>query len=599
MLFKSKNVSFFTLLAIVFIYLVSVFSIRLWHTPEKVIQWDVKDYYAYLPAAFIYHDLTLRFKDEHPEQFHQWIWGKKLENGNYVLKMFVGASIMYMPFFLIAHSYALLFDDISDGYSTPYAAAIVFAALLYFILALVILRLVLLKYFSDIAVSFVLIVISFATNLTHYVLIEPGMTHVYSFFLFALFLFITIKFYEQPSLFRAFVVGGLLGLISLVRPTNVLIGFVFLFWNVSNLAEFQGRFLFFLKNIRYKLIIGLAFLFFWLLQFGYWKVVTGSWLYYPYSEEGFFFLNPKVFQVLFSFRKGLFIYTPALILAVIGFYYLWKQYREHVISVVLFMVANLYVVSSWWCWWYGGSYGMRALIETYAIMSLPLAAFFHYHFKTKKTVQRLLALGLVLVFTAQNIFFQYKYVTDSIHYDSMTRHAWIETIDKLRPTPLFYQLLQVPDYENALKGKPERYIPIQYSRLSFANSRILLLHEMLDDEDEPNEEIFLSEFPAGTEFSYEPIAACTALLALVEYQFSEYSDKNEFYIVCSVEQDNHVRWYASYPCEKSASPGQRSICAALFTGFNGETGDVVKCYVWNKGCQVQGAIRSFRVFGIY
>ncbi len=33
------------------------------------IQWDVISYYAYLPAAFIYKDLSLKFVDDLPKDF--------------------------------------------------------------------------------------------------------------------------------------------------------------------------------------------------------------------------------------------------------------------------------------------------------------------------------------------------------------------------------------------------------------------------------------------------------------------------------------------------------------------------------------------------
>ena len=41
------------------------FNVKIWKTPGRVIQWDVIDYYGYLPAAFIYHDISLKFKDHY------------------------------------------------------------------------------------------------------------------------------------------------------------------------------------------------------------------------------------------------------------------------------------------------------------------------------------------------------------------------------------------------------------------------------------------------------------------------------------------------------------------------------------------------------
>ena len=48
-------------------------NIELWKT-KQIIQWNVISYYAYLPAAFIYNDLTLNFMDNYngPHEFTMW-----------------------------------------------------------------------------------------------------------------------------------------------------------------------------------------------------------------------------------------------------------------------------------------------------------------------------------------------------------------------------------------------------------------------------------------------------------------------------------------------------------------------------------------------
>ena len=61
-----KKISFskivFWLLLVSMLY--SVFSLKRWSMAEtnaKIINWDVTSYYSYLPAAFIYHDITFEF----------------------------------------------------------------------------------------------------------------------------------------------------------------------------------------------------------------------------------------------------------------------------------------------------------------------------------------------------------------------------------------------------------------------------------------------------------------------------------------------------------------------------------------------------------
>lgn len=113
------------------------------------------------------------------------------------------------------------------------------------------------------------------------------------------------------------------------------------------------------------------------IQCIYWKTITGNFLFYSYVNpgEGFEFLSPYLLEVLLSFRKGWLVYTPIMIFALVGFFFLWKGNKQIFFSILFFFLINLYVVSSWSCWWYAGSFGQRALIPSYVLLSIPLGYF--------------------------------------------------------------------------------------------------------------------------------------------------------------------------------------------------------------------------------
>ena len=53
-----------TRIAIAVVILTSIFANiqrKMWTWEDRIIQWDVKSYYAYLPAAIIHGDLSLEF----------------------------------------------------------------------------------------------------------------------------------------------------------------------------------------------------------------------------------------------------------------------------------------------------------------------------------------------------------------------------------------------------------------------------------------------------------------------------------------------------------------------------------------------------------
>ena len=77
-----------------------------------------------------------------------------------------------------------------------------------------------------------------------------------------------------------------------------------------------------------------------------WKATTGHFITNAYSDESFdYLMNPRVYQVLFSDAKGLFIFTPVLIFAVIGFF-MGKDSRVKAsnIAVGVVFVIEIYTI---------------------------------------------------------------------------------------------------------------------------------------------------------------------------------------------------------------------------------------------------------------
>ena len=86
-------------------------------TEQGVIKWDVISYYSYLPATFIYGDIKLEFLDDKDFNRSSKFWFYTLDNGNRLIQTSMGLSILYSPFFLIAHLLAPLLGETPDGFS--------------------------------------------------------------------------------------------------------------------------------------------------------------------------------------------------------------------------------------------------------------------------------------------------------------------------------------------------------------------------------------------------------------------------------------------------------------------------------------------------
>ena len=419
---------------------------------NQIIKDDVVSYYAYLPATFIFNDLNFEFIKDLPKDFEGTIWVQTAPNGNPILRMTMGMAILWTPFFLIAHGVAHILGVSALGYSWPYSFSIFFATLFFLFVGLYFMRKILIRYFSDVTISVVLILVVMATNLMYYVISEPGMTHVYNFGLINLFIYISFKWIEKPNLKYSVILGLLAGIIVLIRPVNII---VLLFPALIDITSFSGFLHRIQKNWKMILIAGVSAFLVLVPQLLYWKSQSGHFIFNSYMEQGkFYFLRPQIINGLFSYRKGWLLYTPVMIFAFLGFFWIKKHIANLVLPIVVFLIIDIYVVFSWWCWWYGGSFGSRPMVDIYGIMAIPLAAFIERVVTSKawiKSVVAFLLLGLILL----NQFQTNQYRISLLHFDSMTKEAYWGIFGKKTWPPDYDKMIKKPDYTKALNGEEQ------------------------------------------------------------------------------------------------------------------------------------------------
>jgi hypothetical protein len=419
---------------------------------NKIIQNDVVSYYAYLPAGIIFNDLTFSFMQDLPADFDGTIWLQTAPNGKPILRMTMGLAILWIPFFLLAHVTAHLAGVSALGYSWPYSLSIFIAALFYLFAGLYFLRKILLQYVSDVVAAITLAIVVLATNLMYYVISEPGMTHVYNFSLIIIFLYLSITWINKPSIKNSLFLGILAGLIILIRPVN---GIILLFPALIEIRSFKD----FLNRIAAKwkmiLVAAIAVLLVLLPQMLYWKAQTGHYIFNSYMDAGvFYFLDPDIINGLFSYRKGWLIYTPVMIFALAGLIWMKKEAPVLFFPMLLFVILNIYIIYSWWCWWYGGSFGSRPMIDSYGILAIPLAILIQKVFMNNIWMRGSILI-VIVGFLLLNQFQMTQYRTSLLHWDSMTKEAYWGIFGRITFPENYAQMIKVPDYEKALKGENE------------------------------------------------------------------------------------------------------------------------------------------------
>lgn len=460
---KQTNNYLFSTLAIIIATTASILidiDLKHWRELERVIEHDVHWYYGYLPAVFIYDDIKLEhsgrnYVNMEDGRKYYLFWPTITNDGKKIIKTTMGTAYCYAPFFFAAHLYAQHGNAPENGFSEPYKIGLLISAIVFFALGLLYVKKTLQYFgFSDVITAITLLLLGLGTNLLCYASQSGTMSHVYSFALFAIFIYYSIRWHENPNVKNTLITGLSIGLISLIRPSNVVIAFFFVLYGVSSLSDLRNKTGLFLKHYRYIILIAILAFVLWIPQFVYWKHVTGHYLLYSYTDERFFFTNPKIIDGLFSFRKGWLIYTPMMLFALIGIFLLKEHLKKIQLGIIIFVIVNIYIIFSWWCWWYGGTFGQRSLVESYALLSIPMAAFVQF-IAAKKHWLRYVVFAVFGFFIWLNIFQTYQFENMALHYDGMTRKLYFMQFGKMEKVNDFYSYVDAPDYDAAKGVAPE------------------------------------------------------------------------------------------------------------------------------------------------
>ena len=390
---------------------------------KTMIDGDGSGLYAYLPAIMIYHsvDFTPVFefeKSRRPPDYTGHYFHKY--DGKLIDKFTCGSALLQLPFFWLAYILSLLFGLEADGYNLFFQYATALAGLFWAGTGLF--------FFVKLAALYdirkkpaVLMVVAglFATNLFYYTFVMPSASHVYSFALTSVFLYLIKKVYMYENRPAMYFSALTLGLIVLVRPVNILI--------VAALPFLAGSWKDFLLIVRKKLagkdLIILIPLFllgiFPQLLINY--LQTGKLLVYSYQNEGFYFNRPEIVNFLFSYRKGWFVYTPFMLLLIPGIVMLYKRSKFELFSFLGFLMLIVYVFSSWWNWFYGNSFGMRPMIGLYPLFLLVISLFIT---SVKRKWAKIVTGSFIGLTILLNLIQTYQYAHGIIHVDSMNKAAY-------------------------------------------------------------------------------------------------------------------------------------------------------------------------------
>jgi len=392
---------------------------------DTTIKSDGVGYYDYLPSIFIHHDFI---RKDIPLQNNSGIYNRINAIGAYINyqsfkvdKYSCGTAVLQLPFFLATLTTANLQGNFTDGYQRPFQIAIFHATIFYLFLGLFFLKRTLelfnIKKFIIILIQVFLV---FATSVTHYANYDASFSHIYSLFAITAFICFTKIYFTRKNINHFVIACIFFGLILILRQINfiILLFVPFLAGSFENLKDGISK----LFRNPVKLFLGIMLVFvIFSVQCLLWYLQTGHFLLYSYQGEGFNFGYPQIINILFSYRKGLFVYTPVLFLCLLSILFLvYRRNYYLAFSWITFFFILTYLFSSWWVWFFADSYGLRAYIDFYTVFFIPFAILLN----EAPVVMKLVFIVLAFLTIPVNIIQTYQYDNFILSWSQMNKDKY-------------------------------------------------------------------------------------------------------------------------------------------------------------------------------
>lgn len=299
-----------------------------------------------------------------------------------------GTPLLWVPFFVLAHAWIGLLnlagaDWPANGFFNPYQRAAGIGTLIYGFAALLLIHRLVARYYSRALAATSTVAVTVGSFILWYLVADNSMSHGASMFAVTLFLYAWHETRGNQGARRWALLGAAAGLMALVRWQNVL--FV-----VFPAAEELGNLIFAATGtprrregaaawLRHALARYAAFIVAFLAAFSpqllAWRALRGAWFAPPAAAHGATFATPALGDVLFSTDRGLFSWTPLLLLAVLGLLPFLR--RERLVGSLLLLALALQVYVNATVEWSGHGFGARRFANCALIFALGLAALLH------------------------------------------------------------------------------------------------------------------------------------------------------------------------------------------------------------------------------
>ena len=350
---------------------------------------DGEGYYMYLEALFI-HGTFENIPVVTAYEYKPYPGTKKIAT-----RFTYGVALMEAPFFGLAQLSRKIQGLKTDHpFTNDISVGLLFSGCFYGVLGLFFVFKTLSRHFENKkTVWWSTIILYFGTNVLFYAIREPTMSHVYTFCLAAALVYILPSFWRgftpnggASPVLRTFLVGFLLALITLIRPTNIVYVLIVLLYDVHTREDLKNRAQLILKNLKTMWILPFMGILLAIPQMAYWHYLSGKWIMNLYRETfdaGFIWGKPELLKIFFHPCNGFLFYTPLMGFALVGLIWLSLKNQLNGRVIMLMFLITAYLSASWFMWSFGHAFGHRPFIDYYPLLVFGLAFYINELLKSK------------------------------------------------------------------------------------------------------------------------------------------------------------------------------------------------------------------------
>ena len=506
-------------------------------------------------------------------------------------------AILYLPFFLIGHAWATLGGYPTDGFSYPYQFCVSSGMMLYVIVGIVFIRKFLLLLFNERIASLVMIVLLLGTNYFREATDYNMGPHAVLFTFYCILIYYTIKWHATPNWKYIIPIGFAIGFLTLIRPTDGICVLIPLLWNIKGKQSFLNKINLVKQNYKHVLLLCFVLFLVGLPQLIYWKYQTGSFFYNSYWNQNSFDISESHFsKVFFSIRKGWLVYSPLIVLCFLGFFFLGKNLLKNArLAIFVFIALNVFLLTHVPVWFNAGSFGQRFMVQSYAVLAIPLGAFIDYIYNKRLSLKIGFAAACLLLISL-NLFQTWQFVRWIIPGDGMTWQYYKYSF--LKTTPLI-------DDEKYMLELQRSYDPNEkFNDTSNHYKKQFLVYHNMDGLEGPQDTSVISSAHFITGGHSYRLSENVNYSPGIDIPFNKITSKDHawirfsfwFYAVSPLEEDradvvivtNHrdkPYQYVTYPLENNSYKLNRwtKMTVDYLTPLLQGEEDRITAYVWYRG----------------